>query len=151
MDAARAGLPVPAFSLAAFADEPEISELLEPFWWRLAAADPRNDGQMLWYDQLVPKSTLLGYLRGDHLAVAVPVARKLPWLAKDRIDRNAYPRAALLEAILRYLDEALPAPAPPAVEGNSGSASATTRTRRMSSFLMPTSPGRRLPGSSARS
>jgi hypothetical protein len=105
--AARHGLPVPAFSLVAFADEPEISALLKPFWSKLARADPRNDGQMLWYDQILPQSVLLGYLRGDHLAVAVPVADKLPWLAKDRIDHNRFPRAALLEAILRYLDEVI--------------------------------------------
>lgn len=110
VEAASAGLPVPTFSLVAFANEPEISEILKPFWARLAAADPRNDGQMLWYDQILPQSTLLGYLRGDHLAVAVPVAEKLPWLAKDRVDRNDFPRAALLEAVLRYLDEALPDP-----------------------------------------
>jgi len=153
VDAARTGLPVPTFSLVAFADEPEISELLKPFWSRLATADPRNDGQMLWYDQILPGSTLLGYLRGDHLAVAVPVARKLPWLARDRIDRNDFPRAALLEAVLRYLDEALPEPrvASPPRSGNSGSGSATTSTRRMSSLFTPIRPGRRAPGTSARS
>lgn len=156
VDDARGGLPVPAFSLVALADEPEISELLKPFWSRLAAADPRNDGQMLWYDQILPESTLLAYLRGDHLAVAVPVAQKLPWLAKDRIDRNDFPRAALLEAILRYLDEALPeapgAPSPPAaVPGKSGPGASITSTRRMSSPLSPTRPGRRVAGSTARS
>lgn len=105
--------PVPSFSLVAFAPETEISTLLRPFWARLAGADPRNDGQVLWYDQLVPGSTLLGYLRGDHLAVGVPVARKMPLLAAGRIDRNAFPRAILLEAVLRYLEERLAAPVNP--------------------------------------
>ncbi len=99
--------PVPSFSLVAFAPEEEISTLLRPFWAKLAGADPRNDGQMLWYDQIVPGSTLLGYLRGDHLAVGMPVAERMPRLAAGRIDRNAFPRAVLLEAVLRYLEERL--------------------------------------------
>ena len=99
--------PVPlVFSLAAFVPRAETSRLLRPFHARLAAADPRNDGQLLWTDQLVPGGTLLAYLRGDHLAVAVPVARRLPWL-RVQVDRNAYPRAALLEAILRFTAERL--------------------------------------------
>ncbi len=102
--------PVPSFSLVSFAPEKEISTLLRPFWGKLAGADPRNDGQVLWYDQLVPGSTLLGYLRGDHLAVAMPVAERMPLLASQRIDRNAFPRAILLEAVLRYLEERLAEP-----------------------------------------
>lgn len=149
--AAEDGLPVPAFSLVAFADEPEISELLKPFWSQLARADPRNDGQMLWYDQLLPRSTLLGYLRGDHLAVAVPVEQRLPWLAEDRIDRNRFPRAALLEAVLRYLDETMAAAPEKAVSRNSGAGSSITRMRRISSPLSPTSWARRVCGSTARS
>ncbi len=105
--AAPAVPPVPSFSLVSFAPEEEISTLLRPFWGRLAGADPRNDGQVLWYDQMVPGGTLLGYLRGDHLAVAMPVAERMPLLAARRIDHNAFPRAVLLEAILRYLEERL--------------------------------------------
>ena len=37
--------------------------------------DGRNDSQVIFYDQLIPGSTLLGYLNADHWAVAVPIAR----------------------------------------------------------------------------
>ncbi|GBD43380.1 hypothetical protein HRbin40_00853 [bacterium HR40] len=144
-------LPVPTFALVAFAEEERISTLLRPFWSRLAAADPRNDGQVLWHDQIPPGATLLGYLRGDHLAVAVPVAQKLPRLAHQRIDRNDFPRALVMEALMRYLDATLPATSGGSVSGNNGSGSPTTSTRQMSSPLSPTSPGRAHPGTSARS
>ncbi len=102
--------PVPVYSLVAFVPGEEVSAILRPFWHRLAAADPRNDGQLLWYDQILPGSTLLAYLRGDHLAVGVPVVWKLPWLA-HQFDHNRYPRALMLEAALRFLEEELTAAA----------------------------------------
>ena len=37
--------------------------------------DGRNDSQVIFYDQLIPGSTLLGYLNADHWAVAVAIAR----------------------------------------------------------------------------
>ncbi len=97
--------PVPVFSLVSFVPEEEVSALLKPFWSRLASADPRNDGLMLWYDQLRAGSTLLGYLRGDHLAVGAPIRDRFPWLGRTFFDHNDFPRIVLLEAVLRYLDE----------------------------------------------
>jgi len=37
--------------------------------------DARNDSQVIFYDQFIPGSTLVGYLNADHWALAVPVAR----------------------------------------------------------------------------
>jgi len=99
--------PVPVYALVAFARKREVSAVLRPFWARLASIDPRNDGMVLWTDQLAPGSRLLGYLRGDHLAVAMPVERRLPWTARLFVTANGYPRIALLEAILRTVAEDL--------------------------------------------
>ncbi|GBD41652.1 hypothetical protein HRbin39_01036 [bacterium HR39] len=102
--------PMPVYALAAFVPEEEVSAVLRPFWARLASVDPRNDGMVLWTDQVAPGSRLLGYLRGDHLAVAMPVERRLPWTARLFVTENAYPRIALIEAILRTVAEDLAEP-----------------------------------------
>jgi hypothetical protein len=39
---------------------------------KLNLIDGRNDSQMIFYDQLIPGSTLLGYLNADHWAVGRP-------------------------------------------------------------------------------
>lgn len=94
--------PVPLYALVAFAPYEEISGPLQPFWRRLAQIDPRNDGQLLWYDQIPPHSTLLAYLRGDHLAVGMPITERLPALA-SAFDRNAFPRTLVIETALRLI------------------------------------------------
>ncbi len=94
--------PVPLYALVAFAPYEEISGPLQPFWRRLAQIDPRNDGQLLWYDQIPPHSTLLAYLRGDHLAVGMPITERLPALAAA-FDQNAFPRTLVIETALRLI------------------------------------------------
>ncbi len=93
------------FSLAAFADRENISTVLQVNYDRLAQIDPRNDSQLIFYDQLIPGSTLLGYVRADHWAVAMPFSqdRFLPAL----IDKNEFPREVLLESIIRFVEERL--------------------------------------------
>ena len=72
----------------------------------LSMIDPRNDGQLLFYDQIVPGSTLLGYLNADHWAIAMPIARDVE-VARLFVDHNACPREVLLEAILKQIEEDL--------------------------------------------
>lgn len=97
---------VRAYSLPAFAEARDISNLLVPFHRRLARTDPLNDGLVLATDAVIPGSTLLGYANADHLAVAMPFVRKHPALSV-LLDRNAYPREVLLEAVVRYVEEDL--------------------------------------------
>jgi hypothetical protein len=73
----------------------------------LARIDARNDSQVIFYDQVVPGSTLLGYLNADHWAVAVPINRTHTTIASMFVTQNAYPREALLEAVLRFVEEDL--------------------------------------------
>jgi hypothetical protein len=101
------------YSVATFPRPERISAILKPSYDKLAAVDARNDSQLIFRDQLVPGSTLLAYLNADHWAVAVPVARTHPTLGSVFVTQNAYPREALLEAILRFVDEDLEAPARP--------------------------------------
>ena len=69
--------------------------------------DIRNDTQVIAFDQIVPGSTLLALVNADHWAIAVAVARSHPLIGGTVINRNDYPREALLEALLRYLEETL--------------------------------------------
>jgi hypothetical protein len=100
--------PLPArvryFSLAAFTARERVASALMPVWKLLLAHDPRNDGQLLAQDQLIPGSTLLGYLDADHWSVATDVEVVHPILGA-RPDPVPFPRAALLEAILLQVAE----------------------------------------------
>jgi hypothetical protein len=88
--------------------QPErISSLLTSSYDKLARIDARNDSQVIFYDQVVPGSTLLGYLNADHWAVAVPINRTHSAIASMFVTQNAYPREALLEAVLRFVEEDL--------------------------------------------
>jgi hypothetical protein len=42
---------------------------------KLSQVDSRNDSQVIFYDQVIPGSVLLGYLNADHWAIAVPFNR----------------------------------------------------------------------------
>ena len=67
----------------------------------------RNDSQLIFYDQIVPGSVLTGYLNADHWAVALPINRVHTTIASIAVTENAYPREALLEALLRFVEEDL--------------------------------------------
>jgi hypothetical protein len=95
------------FSIVTYPSEERISRGLKGSYRALAKVDARNDTQVLFYDQMIPESTLMAYVNADHWAVAVPVARNHPFVADMFVNRNDYPREALLEAILRYLEERL--------------------------------------------
>jgi hypothetical protein len=95
------------YSLVTFTDYGQVSTLLRSSYEDLSLIDPRNDGQLIFSDQIIPGSTLLGYLNADHWAVAVAIAREHPALGPLVIDHNAFPREILLEAILKYVQEDL--------------------------------------------
>jgi len=94
------------YSLAAFASREDVSLVLQPFYDILARTDPLNDGLLNASDAIIPGSTLLGYPNADHLAVAMPFTQKHALLTTLN-NKNSSPRAALLEAIARYVEEDL--------------------------------------------
>jgi hypothetical protein len=98
------------FSLATCPEPDNISPLLKPSYKKLRGVDPRNDGMMLFDDQLVPGSTFLGCVNADHWAVSVPIARTHPNIASLFVDENEYPREALVEAVMRFVEEDLSRP-----------------------------------------
>jgi hypothetical protein len=98
------------YSLAAFAQRADISAILQPTYDRLARIDPRNDSQVIFYDAIMPGSALLGYIKADHWAVAMPFSQDLPLPLSGLVDKNEFPREVLLEAIIRFVEESLQSP-----------------------------------------
>jgi hypothetical protein len=95
------------FSLASFTDRENVSGVLTDGYDRLSQINPKNDGQLIFYDQILPGSTLLGYANGDHWAVAMPFTEKAGGVAATIATRNVFPRDAMFEAVLLYVREYL--------------------------------------------
>jgi hypothetical protein len=93
------------YSLAASVPPERTTVALKPFHAVLSQIDPRNDGQVLIQDAVIPGSTLLGYLNGDHWAIATAFNRSGHPLWRRLVDHNAFPREVLIESILRYVAE----------------------------------------------
>ena len=97
------------YSIGAFAGPEDISALLLPLYLDLARTDPRNDSQVAFFDAVIPGGTLLGFVKADHWAIALPIARKFPQLGDTVVTRNHFPREVMLEAAVRFVDEQLEA------------------------------------------
>ncbi|WP_250491467.1 hypothetical protein [Caballeronia sp. INML2] len=93
------------FSLVTFPQPERISSILKSSYDKLSRIDARNDSQVIFYDQIVPGSALLAFVNADHWALAVPIARTHSTIAALFVTQNAYPREALTEAILRFIEE----------------------------------------------
>lgn len=96
---------IPYYSLVTYPEPDRISWLLKSSYKKLSRIDPRNDGQIIFYDQVIPDSTLMGYVNADHWALAVPISRSHSWIGATVVNQNHYPREALLESVLRFIEE----------------------------------------------
>ena len=99
------------YSLGAAVGAEEMSNGIMPSYRALCRFDPLNDGQMLLRDQVLPGATILGVLNCDHIATAMPFNRNSGFLSrfvtKYFLNRNAFPREILVEAIVRQVQEDL--------------------------------------------
>jgi hypothetical protein len=95
------------YSLVTFPQPERISSILKSSYRKLAKIDGRNDSQVIFYDEVIPAGTLMGYVNADHWAIALPIARSHPKIGSWFVTQNAYPREALLEAMLRFIEEDL--------------------------------------------
>ena len=100
---------IPYYSIVTFPKPESISAILKLSHRKLAHIDARNDSQVLFYDQVIPGSTLVAYLNADHWATAVPIARTHAFLGSTFVNHNDYPREALFEAVMRFVEEDLAA------------------------------------------
>jgi len=68
----------------------------------LSRIDPRNDGQLLAEDEIIPGGTLLGYANAGHWAVALRVENTMPFWAHRTRACPPYPQDTLLESALLH-------------------------------------------------
>ena len=101
----RADVSKPVFALVTTPRPDRVSPMLMKTYQELARIEPRNDGLLIWYDQIVPGGSLLGYVNADHWAVAMSMSRALPTMAS--LFRDDLPRTALVEAAIETVDEVL--------------------------------------------
>jgi len=95
------------YSLVTLPQPERISSALTSSYDKLARIDGRNDSQVIFYDQVIPGSDLMAYVNADHWALVVPVGRSHTTIGSMFVTENAYPREALLEAVLRFVEEDL--------------------------------------------
>ncbi len=103
-----AGYPdpvVPSYSLIANAEANNVSKMLAQTWKILSTFDTIQDGQLTKLDAIVPGSQFLGAAKGDHFAVALPFEKSSSM--KSFVDKGHFPRAALLEALVRFVQQDL--------------------------------------------
>jgi hypothetical protein len=98
------------YSLVATPTDDRVSPLLRLPYRKLAKLDPRNDGQLMYYDAVIPGSTLLGYLNADHFAVALPLLRWHPVALSVLAQANDFPRQQMLTAALDIILQELHTP-----------------------------------------
>jgi pimeloyl-ACP methyl ester carboxylesterase len=93
------------YSVAAIEQVDHISIPLLSGYKKLAKIDPRNDGQVIFSEAVLPGGTVLGYAKADHWAIALPIARNDVSVIGKLANHNAFPREVLLEAVVRYIEE----------------------------------------------
>ena len=69
----------------------------------LAVFGDVQDGQLLRDDAIVPGAKVLGAALADHFGVALPFDKSSDSAVRSGIDKNTYPRAALLESLIRFV------------------------------------------------
>jgi hypothetical protein len=92
------------YSVPGIASQNMVSTILLPSYQFLSSIDIRNDGQVIYTDAIIPGSTLLGYVKADHWAIALPFDRNPHSHLSAFINKNEFPREVLLESIVRYIE-----------------------------------------------
>jgi hypothetical protein len=91
------------YSIVAYAGEDETAPVLRPGRTMLAAVDPRNDGQMIASDAILPGSELLATARSDHWDIALPRDRHPSAVMRALASGRNYPREAMFRALLTWV------------------------------------------------
>ena len=94
---------VPTYSLIAKSDANTTSKSLMQTWRILSTYGVAEDGQLLKDDAIAPGAKYLGAALADHFAVALPFDKSPDSAIRGGMDKAAYPRAALLEALIRFV------------------------------------------------
>jgi hypothetical protein len=94
---------VPTYSIIAKSDLATTSKSLLQTWRILSTYGSVEDGQLLRDDAIVPGAKFLGAALADHFAIALPFNKSTDSTIRAQMDKTTYPRAALLESLVRYV------------------------------------------------
>ena len=94
---------VPTYSIIAKSDATTTSKALLQTWRILSSFGGDEDGQLLRDDAIVPGAKFLGAALADHFAIALPFDKSTDSAIRSQMDKTTYPRAALLESLLRFV------------------------------------------------
>jgi hypothetical protein len=95
-------LPVPSYSIVAISDEKNTSKALLQSWQLLKVFENALDGQLTKSDAVLPEGQYLGAAVADHFGIALPFDKAANEQMRSFMG-SKYPRAALFEAMLRYV------------------------------------------------
>jgi hypothetical protein len=95
------------YSIVGFTNRDNVQPGLLLTYDLLRNIDPRNDGQVIFYDQAIPGSSLLGYINLDHWAIALPVREKMASAGWAAASNHPHVRGLLFEAMILFLVEKL--------------------------------------------
>ncbi len=95
------------YSVVSYPEPEQVSSGLKSNYRKLGKVDTRNDGSVIFYDQVIPGSTIVAFVNADHFVIVIPIARTHEFLSSTIINKNDFPREAFFEALLRYVDEDL--------------------------------------------
>lgn len=90
------------YSVVAYAAEAKIAPALRHTYGLLAASDPRNDGQLIAADAILPGSVVLAAADADHWSIALPLAQSDHALLRLLAAGPDYPRTTLFRALVRW-------------------------------------------------
>src|SRR5437899_170863 len=94
-------LPVAGYSIVAASAHDETSSILRVMWKQLSIYAKEQDSQLVAWEAVLPGGKYLGAARADHWAIAMPFEESSQ--PPKAVDRNHFPRDALLEAIVRFV------------------------------------------------
>lgn len=94
---------VPTYSIPAVAPLDRLSKSVAQTARVIMAYDKDQDGQLTRGDAIVPGSKILGAAISDHFALALPFEKAQGSQFGAMMDKNRYPRGALLEAMVRFV------------------------------------------------
>ena len=96
------------YSVVFLPDPENISNGLQHSHKKLGAMkDGRNDSQLVFYDQVIPGWTILGFFNAGRWAMSVSIACQHEVSQAASADKNDFPREIALQAILRFIEEDL--------------------------------------------
>ena len=107
---------IKTYSIGAVTSKEEVCKGMLHSYHSLCRYDPvnghLNDSQLMLADQFLPNATFLGALNTNHVATGMPVERCDHWFARfvanAVLDKTAFPREVMVEAIVRQVLEDLP-------------------------------------------